>query len=87
MHFEWDEAKKQANLAKHGIDFADALELFSDPRHYIYPSRVQSDEAREVGVGLVRGRCIAIVFTRRGKTTRIISARVARRSERSRYER
>jgi hypothetical protein len=32
MEFEWDAAKAAANLAKHGIDFADAMGVFDDPR-------------------------------------------------------
>lgn len=27
--FEWDEAKREANLVKHGVDFVDALEVFA----------------------------------------------------------
>lgn len=29
--FDWDEAKREANLVKHGLDFVDALEVFGDP--------------------------------------------------------
>jgi uncharacterized protein len=28
--FEWDENKRISNLEKHGIDFIDAIEIFSD---------------------------------------------------------
>jgi uncharacterized DUF497 family protein len=28
MNFEWDEVKRVINLARHGIDFGKALELF-----------------------------------------------------------
>jgi hypothetical protein len=28
MEFEWDEAKRRANLAKHRIDFVDAKEIW-----------------------------------------------------------
>ena len=28
MEFEWDEAKRQANILKHGIDFEDAKTIF-----------------------------------------------------------
>ncbi|WP_414710274.1 BrnT family toxin [Pseudorhodoplanes sp.] len=31
--FEWDESKRQTNIAKHGIDFVDAVAVFDDPRH------------------------------------------------------
>ncbi len=30
MRFTWDEAKRQANLGKHGYDFADAWRVFED---------------------------------------------------------
>ena len=30
MEFEWDEAKNQANIAKHGIAFAEAARIFED---------------------------------------------------------
>jgi hypothetical protein len=41
--FEWDETKRQGNRRKHGIDFADAVEVFyddlactiADPDHHI----------------------------------------------------
>jgi hypothetical protein len=29
--FTWDEPKRQANLAKHGLDFADAEKVFAGP--------------------------------------------------------
>ena len=31
MLFEWDESKRQANLAKHRIDFQDAIGIFDGP--------------------------------------------------------
>ena len=31
MLFEWDESKRQANLAKHYIDFLDAKQVFDGP--------------------------------------------------------
>ncbi|MDR1453486.1 MAG: BrnT family toxin, partial [Candidatus Margulisbacteria bacterium] len=30
MEFEWDEEKNKKNLAKHGVDFADAQYIFND---------------------------------------------------------
>ncbi|MCC6946477.1 MAG: BrnT family toxin [Bradyrhizobiaceae bacterium] len=83
---EWDENKRQANVAKHGIDFADALAVFSDPRCRVYGPRAGYGEARFVAIGTSAGRVIAVVFTERGEAVRIISARAARRNERSLYE-
>jgi uncharacterized DUF497 family protein len=31
MLFEWDESKRQSNLAKHHIDFQDALRILEGP--------------------------------------------------------
>jgi uncharacterized DUF497 family protein len=31
MDYEWDDAKAAANLAKHGVDFADAIGALADP--------------------------------------------------------
>jgi uncharacterized protein len=29
MDFEWDEAKREANILKHGIDFVDVMAMFA----------------------------------------------------------
>jgi uncharacterized DUF497 family protein len=73
-------------LLKHGIDFADAVEIFSDPDQLSYRSRTGIEE-RFVSVGRLRTHLIAVIFTKRGDRIRIISARTARRSERQRYDR
>jgi len=31
MLFEWDESKRHANLAKHYVDFQDAIRVFDGP--------------------------------------------------------
>ncbi len=31
MEFDWDEAKNAANIAKHGIDFDEAIQIFYGP--------------------------------------------------------
>jgi uncharacterized protein len=82
--FEWDEDKRRSNIEKHGIDFDDAKDVFSDPAAYSYSTR-SVDEPRHVTVGTVKGVLMAVVYTLRGALIRIISARIARRSERERY--
>ena len=45
IDFEWDETKRHANRRKHGVDFADAAEVFyddlscsmPDPDHHTAP--------------------------------------------------
>ncbi|HTR15059.1 MAG TPA: BrnT family toxin [Roseiarcus sp.] len=84
--FEWDDNKRQANAAKHGLDFADAVRVFEDPKQFSYRSPHRS-ERRFVSIGKVKGQLIAVVFTRRADKLRIISARAARKIERMQYDR
>jgi uncharacterized protein len=83
--FEWDENKRRSNVIKHGIDFADAKEVFRDAAGYTSVSPRRVPERRYVTVGLLKGRLIAVVFALRGQVIRIISARVARHIERQTY--
>ena len=81
--FEWDEAKRSSNIDKHGIDFRDAVGIFDEP-HLTFPS-VRKDEERQVTLGLLGATVIALVWTDRDGTIRLISARAARRHEREIY--
>lgn len=81
--FEWDESKSEANLAKHGIDFEDAIEIFDGP--ILLRRSDRNNEERWVAIGSLRKRSLALIFTRRGNMIRIISARRARKSEERDY--
>jgi uncharacterized protein len=83
--FEWDENKRRLNVVKHGIDFADAKQVFYDPAAYTSVSPRSIRERRYVIVGSMRGALIAVIFTLRDQAIRIISARAARRIERQTY--
>jgi uncharacterized DUF497 family protein len=83
MQFEWDERKRLANLAKHGLDFLDADLIFRGAL-YSYPSERRGED-RWVTVGLLDGREVALVWTARGDAMRLISFRRARREERRQY--
>ncbi len=85
MDFEWDEAKNRANIAKHGIDFTRAKEIFSGPTVNFLDHRRNYGEIRRVAIGLVEGREVYVIYTVRGEVYRIISARRANRSERRAY--
>jgi len=87
MQFEWDEDKRQGNLAKHGIDFHDAALVLSGSPLLVHSVQTDHGETRCLAVGILNGRAITIVFTMRGeKTFRIISARKAKRREERAYE-
>jgi uncharacterized DUF497 family protein len=88
MEYEWDPAKAAANLKKHGVRFADAAVSVEDPEARTVQGPDASGEERFVTLGAdPSGRVLVTVFTRRGRSTRIISARKASRNERRRYER
>lgn len=84
--FEWDEAKREANLVKHDVDFVDALEVFADPLRIerIDRRREYSEERHQV-VGRVGDQVVFVVYTRRGTARRMISARRASKDERRTY--
>jgi uncharacterized DUF497 family protein len=83
---EWDADKAAANLAKHGIDFADAATVLEDEAALTMPDD-DPDEERFVTVGMdALGRVLTVVYTWRGDEPRLISARKASRSERRQYE-
>lgn len=85
--FEWDEDKNRQNISKHGFDFADAEQMFSDGFLFRSDTRKDYGESRLVGIGTIRGRTAVVVFTERGpETIRIISLRKASRRERKQYE-
>src|SRR5580693_2352854 len=82
MDFEWDEAKRQTNLVKHGIDFADTAYIFDGQFVEREDKRDAYGERRYQVTGAVEGQVLRVVYTRRGDRYRIISARRARRNER-----
>ena len=43
MEFEWDTAKAQSNVEKHGIDFAEAMTIFADSWEATIPDPDHSD--------------------------------------------
>src|SRR5882757_388469 len=81
--FDWDERKSRSNLAKHGIDFDSAVEIFYGPVVLFRSDR--NNEERWIAVGSSENRLIAVVFTRRAEVIRIISARRARKNEERAY--
>lgn len=87
MNFEWDERKNEINIAQHGFDFADAPRVFDLPMLIALDEREDYGEDRWIGIGLLDGRVIVVVYTEPDdETIRIISLRKALSHERKRYE-
>jgi hypothetical protein len=86
--FEWDPDKADRNLAKHRVSFAEAESAFADVHASEIPDPDHSwAEQRFILMGRsYRGRILVVVFTERGASIRIVSARVATRRERESYE-
>lgn len=81
--FEWDEGKRALVLAKHGIDLVDAARILDGP--VLVTASDRSGERRWLAIGLLNQREIALIFTKRGRSIRLISARRARDNERKAY--
>lgn len=73
----WDEAKRVANLAKHGVDFADLDGFAWDDAVLFGDQRRDYGETRLIALGRLGARVHVIVFTNRPEGRRIISARKA----------
>ena len=87
IQFEWDEDKRRANIAKHGIDFFELRPAFWDPHGVYYEShRRIHGESRGILLAICGSRILHIDFTDRGLARRIISARPAHRLERLIYD-
>lgn len=88
MRFEWDPAKARHNLRKHRISFEEAGSIFYDPLAATGADPDHSEEEeRMITLGMsFRGRLLIVAHAERDNVIRIISARIATRSERSIYE-
>jgi len=87
VKFEWDEDKNRINIAKHGISFGTARLIFDGPTVDRIDSRKDYGEERIISLGMIKDVLIlVVVHTDRNGITRLISARPAKHSERSWYE-
>ena len=86
--FQWDEGNIDKNLEKHSVEnweceqvfFNEPLIILDDPKHSL-------SEKRWAAFGKTDGgRVLTVIFTKRGKLLRVISARGMNRKERKFYE-
>ncbi len=85
MNFEWDADKSNANMAKHGIDFDTAKNIWLDENrieiHAPHPV-----ETRRIIIGKHNNKLWTAIYTLRSNAIRIISVRCARKKEAMLYE-
>jgi uncharacterized protein len=86
MRYQWDRNKALSNLSKHGIDFADAVSVFSDELAItIFDDRFEEERYITIGIDLF-SRILVVIYTMRDDEIRLISARKASKNERLQYE-
>ena len=78
----WDEAKRQSNLRKHGLDFADSGAVL-ESRYRLDVVVFRNGEARMQSLSYVLNRLavLTVVHLDRAGTRRIISYRLASEQE------
>ena len=82
MDIEFDPDKAAENLRKHGVSFAHAELALRDPAGVTVQDPDAEGEPRFVPLGMeALGRTLVVVYTPRGRRTRIISARKASKAE------
>jgi uncharacterized DUF497 family protein len=84
MRFEWDEAKRAANMAKHGLDLAKAQDVF-DGRPNVLLTSARVGEARLLTIAIFEGKFVTVIWTERDDVVRLISMRRSRDAERGQY--
>jgi len=87
VRVRWDPNKAEINFKKHKIRFSDAEMVLYDPFAITLEEHVVATEQRFVTIGYdAVGRIIAVVYSYRADTIRLISARKATPKERKQYE-
>ena len=88
MQYEWDPAKAEANLATHGVSFAEAVTVLEDDFALTREDLDSAGEQRFVTLGMSGfGNLRVVVYTyREPDVIRIISAWRANRRQRLHYE-
>jgi uncharacterized DUF497 family protein len=79
--FEWDEGKSQECLEGRGFDFGFASRLWEQRVNEREDNRRDYGEVRIQAPGVIEDQYFVVVFTWRGTSRRIISARRAQEKE------
>lgn len=87
MRYVWDEAKRNANLVKHGVDFGILRNFDWSTAVVTIDDREDYGELREIAFGYIDVRLHALAFTMRGEdVVRAIMLRKATQRETKEYE-
>lgn len=85
MDFEWDERKNRENIRRRGISFRQAVKIFQGDILEWEDTREDYGEIRMITIGRAERRLLRVIYTKRGNSTRIISARKVDKNDRQKY--
>lgn len=87
MRFTWDPAKNETNIQERGLDFARASPMWDAPMLVWIDTRRDYGEVRELGLGILEGRVMAVGWVKRAQDhIHIFSFRKANARETKRYK-
>jgi uncharacterized DUF497 family protein len=76
VQIEFDPHKAASNLKKHGVSFEEAASCLLDPQALVDEDTDSKNESRWILLGMSNQvRLLVVVYTLRGDTIRLISAR------------
>lgn len=84
MRITYDPAKREKTLAERGLDFEDALRVFSGTTVEVEDDRRDYGERCIVCYGLLHGRVVVVGYTPRGTARHVFSMRKANHREQTR---
>jgi uncharacterized DUF497 family protein len=86
MRFEWDPRKARINKLKHGVTFEEAASCFDDEHGRFYEDREHHDRFVLIALSSRQRLLFCVHAELAGDRIRIVSARLASKPERRRYE-
>jgi uncharacterized protein len=85
MSITYDQPKRDATLAERGLDFADAEGVLNGQKFQFVDDRNDYGEVRITTIGVLVGRMVVVVWTRRGSDQHVMSMRKANVREQRKY--
>ena len=84
MRITYDPSKRDDTLARRGLDFEDAREVFAGPTFEVEATRHDYGETRVVCFGMLGERMVVVGYTPRGAARHVFSMRKANDREQAR---
>ena len=87
MPLSWDEKKRQSNIEKYGVDFADATDFDWDTALMTEDERFSYDEQRFIAIGWMNRKLHTMAFAMVDEESiRIVTLRRSTKQEKRLYE-